>query len=253
LKLVSLLFCWIPLLGGSATALTAKNFGAPLSLCLILVTFQVFLTGSLMLSPILSTNFLVIDYVLSLVHFAEINYESRLRGVKMDELDYHLDLGLRLHHLKLRANDVLSPKLLAVFVASSMTVLFGGFFGTLLVTAFRHADGFNGVQFLNGIYFFILAVLEVAKTLYLARKGQAIRRCLRDSQNHLEIILFIKANDVPDYLKTKVACLTHHWASTSYLRPMDAFNLDLASTLSLFGVLLTYIIVLMQFKFGEII
>ncbi len=48
--------------------------------------------------------------------------------------------------------------------------------------------------------------------------------------------------------RAKLAFLLDHYSSTSPLRPLDVCDLNFGSCASLFGLVLTYIIVLMQFK-----
>ena len=54
-----------------------------------------------------------------------------------------------------------------------------------------------------------------------------------------------------DYTKYRIEMLSDQFLTVSSYKPSDAFELNYSTGVTAAGIILTYIIVLMQFKVGE--
>jgi hypothetical protein len=250
---VKICFCavvWTPILCVVSHVIPVYNMTHSIGLSVILLLSSLFLTCAMLLSPIILTNLLIMDYALELILILERKYAQKLTGIRSNDLEIAVNLGFVLHEIRLKASSVFSVTLFVIFAHASLFIVFGIFFGTLVTAVFE--DGDHRVPIVFGVMSITLFANEFCKTLLLARKGQAIKDALLSSRNTWDKLVYI--NDdicLDDRVKNKIACLRHYLSFTRYLRPMDAFNLDQSSFLSMCGLLLTYSVVLLQFKLGE--
>ena len=124
----------------------------------------------------------------------------------------------------------------------------GVFFGCLMFTSYKNGS-FNSTVFLVGLYFGTIGIISLARLAFLVNNGQyltnkvaKIKRFLREVKMEMEL-------DNKDQLKLDHILDT--WNRPAAIRPMDTFDLSNSTMLSFSGVLTTYVVILLQFKFGE--
>lgn len=161
------------------------------------------------------------------------------------------------------------------FSVAFATQVFGAFFGSLLFTSVLE-ENVNWVVFMFGLCFTILGLLALFSIVTISLKGQAITDAAKRARKFTESCFFEQATSElsgrqkspkncasvsskkvkrmlhfsGDTTSKKMAVLIQRWSRSAVIRPMDAFDLGRSTTISLYGLLLTYIIVLLQFKFS---
>lgn len=183
---------------------------------------------------------------------------SKLALKKCKKLAEDVSLGKRSCHKLMNAcvevakmietvDHVIGGLVFVDVVGSCVILTTGTFFGAMIFKAFE--NGFNIILFAFGIYFFSLGMTAMYKVKGWFASGQTLTNETRDLLNHLDewLLVNVKDND----LTGKLAFVKSKWDKPAIIRPLNTFDLNNNSYLTLAGALLTYIVVMLQFKFSE--
>lgn len=122
--------------------------------------------------------------------------------------------------------------------------------------------------FLVGIFFFyiysdpsvllitiassgLLAVAHSFRLQYMCSLGQKLRDACKDVSDILIDIKIRHHKDLDDCTEIKLDCLRQQFAYKGYLRPRSYFKVTKNTFLQIHGTILTYIIVMLQFRVSE--
>eukprot|EP00094_Tigriopus_californicus_P013131 TCALIF_12698-PA protein Name:"Protein of unknown function" AED:0.42 eAED:0.42 QI:0/0.5/0/0.66/1/1/3/0/465 len=148
-------------------------------------------------------------------------------------------------------NLALGPLIFLEYFVSILTLVVGSFFSLLMVMAFL-GESFKLISFLFGLYHFVLGLLALIRIADLVDAGQTLSNRVKILQSKLESLYIIRPDLFLDNgSHWRAFILVERLKDNCILRPIFAFALTRESTLSLMGLLITYIIVLIQFKFSE--
>lgn len=148
-------------------------------------------------------------------------------------------------------NLALGPLIFLEYFVSVLTLVVGSFFSLLMVMAFL-GESFKLISFLFGLYHFVLGLLALIRITDLVNAGQTLSNRVKILQSKLESLYIIRPDLFLDNgSHWRAFILVERLKDNCILRPIFSFALTRESTLSLMGLLITYIIVLIQFKFSE--
>ena len=85
----------------------------------------------------------------------------------------------------------------------------------------------------------------------LIKAGQMISNASKAAQSGLEYLLIGSFRSLSEYEKCKLKVLIRKFGEQGSIKPHSSFQLNYTTGLSLTGLLLTYIIVLLQFNLNE--
>lgn len=115
--------------------------------------------------------------------------------------------------------------------------------------------GKNGLEWLRLGYGGCLGLLTVTygvRTINLLRTGQSLNMRAWDVKTRLQDKLCCKDFECfSDHEVLGLRVLIEQFSKSAVVRPRDCFDLKLSTGVSLVGILLTYLIVLLQFRVGE--
>ncbi len=144
------------------------------------------------------------------------------------------------------------------------------FFATSILTIVRHGN-FELVPCLLSITNVITVVCNLIILYSMVRTGQVreqrsnlsqfltrfgtalkdLADIFRSIKEKLEDRLVDEANQISASERTGLQVLISRYGNPSPFRPADVFDMNFASAASVGGLILTYVIVLMQFKLGD--
>ncbi len=87
--------------------------------------------------------------------------------------------------------------------------------------------------------------------LDLMNTGQDLASGYRSVRSALLGIVVERSETLTPKEQAEILILVDHFSTPAPVRPMDVFNLNYGSGASIVGLVLTYIIVLLQFKMGD--
>ena len=121
------------------------------------------------------------------------------------------------------------------------------FFGLVMFTAFQNGEiNTHILQF--GMGQLILGLFYYSRRTFLTMAGQNL--CNVYGKIRLKMQKYIGSHKMEDLEKIQMDVLINQFSVTAPIRPYDVFNLNYASGFSMDGLMITYIIVLLQFKFA---
>ena len=220
-------------------------FAFVFSLSVIVVTF---------FPPFVTFTHLLANQCLGGLKLALDSYEGLLEGaLSADEtsnIGILLRTGFRLEDLVNQANAMFGG-IIWVELALCLVIEVGSiyFSMTLAFVLDDDSEGFKPVVLCFGISGLTMATFScIRRFSYLVtghrlRRGfSSCKRLLQDIQSKYSKDVLCKAS------RTDLKILIDRYSPQCPVRPMDSFNLDLSAALAMDGAIITYTIVLMQFK-----
>jgi hypothetical protein len=159
-----------------------------------------------------------------------------------------LDDGATIFKLCEQADELLGPITITLYFIHLTLSACGLFFGTSL------AEGLMKTNYLlitYGTSNFLLSICSMQYLWCLMHKGQRMCDSFARVKKSLQDLSIAKANILKAKEKAQMDVLMERYSKNSPMQPMGVFNLNRASGTSISGLILTYIIVLLQFKSGE--
>ena len=147
-----------------------------------------------------------------------------------------------------QAEQLLGPITLTLYFLHLILSACGIFFATSL------PQGLLSKHYLliaHGICNLLMSICSIYILYNLQRAGQKLCDSFARVNKSLHGLYICEADILSIKQKAKFDILMVRYSNIAPMRPMDVFNLNRASGFSIGGLLLTYIIVLLQFKTGE--
>ena len=82
----------------------------------------------------------------------------------------------------------------------------------------------------------------------MAGLGQSLSDCFSASKKALEQFQVGSDDDLDDKQRRELGVLTGLFSNPAPIRPCDTFNLNYSTTLAIMNTILTYLVILVQFK-----
>jgi hypothetical protein len=134
---------------------------------------------------------------------------------------------------------------------SLIRFVLGIFFSSSLFRAFRQPQLVYTLSFIVALNQACVAIGVFFILFALIYMGQIMLVKLRKARKHLAALYINQYDLMEDKDKAMIQELMYNVGNISPIRPLDSFDLNMTTGLSVGGVLITYIVVLMQFKINE--
>ena len=173
------------------------------------------------------------------------NIQAIIKAKELDESSTFktINNGFTLLDLARQANDMFG-KVLALDYISVMIMNIVGIFASLsMVTAFSNTEPALICLSISG---FFIVILNMIKLYSYTHIGQALSKAYFDINNGLEELLLL--DGIRGRLRRELELLVHRFSITSPIRPLDMFDMNSANFAVILNIMLTYVVILMQFK-----
>ena len=159
-------------------------------------------------------------------------------------------------------NETFSGIVLTVYVSTLGLITVSSYGLASIVLSFPRLNNQEAVTFayLRGCWCFLIAAGNIHKILRLTQCSNSLQKSLIGLKNNLNDILYVSLNSVPSKPKQKEfeSYRQKIWIFkqelqliNSPLSPFSAFDVSNRTLISAFATLITYLIVLIQFKISE--
>lgn len=144
-------------------------------------------------------------------------------------------------------NKAFGPMIFYNLAVDVICQVFGLFFGVGVFESF-FAGQFNRYLFVASLSYLLMGGLSLYKAVGLIRKGQYLKDAIKSSGLALEEFVRLNLSYLTEEDRHCLESIMEECSKTSVIRPKDSFDLTFATGIALTGNLITYIIVLLQFK-----
>ena len=161
--------------------------------------------------------------------------------------------GLHFIELNQIVNNVFGGFILAEYGLNLFYTTFGIYFSTTIIKVYNTELGcIDKLVLFFASYSIMLVILSVSRIYILQAKGQCLSNKYARIRQNLEHISINFADKLERKEEKQLEVLISHFsAPSSPVRPCDVFNMDAANFVSVGGLIITYLIVLLQFKLGD--
>ena len=174
-------------------------------------------------------------------------------GWKKDEetIGVIISRGFALTELVKLANSIFGELIMVQYLVSLFFTVFGIYFSTCVFDVYTSMTGqVNEFLLIFCIANIALVVLNLYQLYIMQGQGQKLCDHFSGIRANLEAasINLSKSLDQEKDRKLQVLIARYSATTNSPMRPCDVFNMNAANFVSIGGIILTYIIVLLQFK-----
>ena len=143
--------------------------------------------------------------------------------------------------------------ILAEYGLNLFYTTFGIYFSTTIIDVYNTDLGcVDKLVLFFASFSIMLVILSISRIYILQARGQHLSNKYARIRQNLENILITFADKLERKEERQLEVLISHFsATTSPIRPCDVFNMDTANFVSVGGLIITYLIVLLQFKLGD--
>lgn len=157
--------------------------------------------------------------------------------------------GLCLYDLVKKANNMFGGILLYQYGHSLFFATFGIYFSTTIFKVYiEEISWINEMVLMFSLANIILVIFKIYKIYMMQAKGQVLCNHFASIKDNLENMSLIFARHLDFEEERKLRVLISRFSTPSPIRPCDVFDMNTASFVSISGIILTYLIVLLQFK-----
>ena len=191
---------------------------------------------------------------LALFHYKKIT--SRMRescNTKEKSIGYIISRGFSLIELNQTTNNMFGGLIMAEYGFNLFHTTYGIYFSTTIIHVYnQEQDCIDKLVLFFCTFSFVLALLSIVRMYILQAKGQHLSNKHARIRQNLESISIRFAGKLERKEERQLEVLISHFsATTSPIRPYAVFNMDTANFVSVGGLIITYLIVLLQFKLGD--
>ena len=179
---------------------------------------------------------------------------AKKKSAYMDNTDQTIESiilkGLSLHELVMRANNMFGGIILMEYGFSLFFATFGIYFSTTIFNVYiKELAWVNEMVLVFSLVNICLFLLMIYKLYMMQSKGQVLCNHFAAIKDDLEgmSIIFARYLGLEDEKRLGVL-ISRFSAASSPIRPCDVFNVNTSSFISMSGIILTYLVVLLQFK-----
>ena len=188
----------------------------------------------------------------ALSKYEQITIRLRQSGVSKCPTDDIIVRGLSFIELNEVMNLMFGGLLLVEYGYDLFNTIFGLYFSTTVVNIYNTKLGSIDLVVLFFASFSIMLVIMSIRRLYIFQaQGQSLTNKYARIKQNLEHISINYANNLKRKEERQFEVLISHFSCPCPVRPCDIFNMNSANFVSVGGLIITYLIVLMQFKLGD--
>ena len=172
-------------------------------------------------------------------------------GGSQDESNENIiSKGFSLYLLVKQANNVFGGIILMQYGFSLFFATFGIYFSTTIFKVYNKELGrINEMVLAFSMANIVTVIFMIYKIFMMQAKGQALCCHFAAIKDNLEGILMVFAKQLDSEEEKKLEVLISRFSTkSSPIRPCDVFDVNTASFVSISGIIITYLIVLLQFK-----
>ena len=179
---------------------------------------------------------------------------AKKKSTSMDSMNQTIESiilkGLSLHELVIRANNMFGGIILMEYGFSLFFATFGIYFSTTIFKVYiKELAWVNEMVLVFSLLNICLFLLMIYKIYMMQSKGQVLCNHFAAIKVTLESMSIIFARHLGLEDEKRLALLISRFSATSSpIRPCDVFDVNTSSFISISGIILTYLIVLLQFK-----
>ena len=155
--------------------------------------------------------------------------------------------GYELTYSMKEAEDMFGGMIMYMYILYNIMITCGLFFGVSFLGVLV-GSSFSGGHLFCTLSIVTSAVLGFTILYYFLQIGQQLSDSYQNIRDRLEQLLIEEAETMSTRQRTEMDVLINRFANTTPLRPKDTFDMNYSTGASLGGLLLTYVIVLVQFK-----
>lgn len=201
--------------------------------------------------PVAMFVHVVTAYSLGVLNVCLKEYSRELCGSGTEDKGAHakkmVNAGYRLHAIVRQANDMFAGPLYVEHCTAILTEIcsvyyFLGFVAMFLTQEYYTAQVFYGAQAL------ILVAFSVMRRLELSRAGQGLANAFSAVKLAIQDLSGRDVDSLDERAKTHLGILAERFTCDAPISPFYSFSMNMSSGLSVDGLIVTYIIVLMQFR-----
>ena len=142
-------------------------------------------------------------------------------------------------------NEMFGSILILETAVGLLTEVITLFFGLVMFTAFQNGE-INTYILQFGLGQLFLGLFYYMRRMFLTTAGQKL--CNVYGKIKLNLQKFMGSHKLEDMENIQLNILIDQFSVAAPIRPYDVYNLNYASGFSVDGLMITYIIVLLQFK-----
>lgn len=189
---------------------------------------------------------------LALIRYEFVTKLKELKGLDKNKLKTMISRGFSLYDLAKKANSAFGGIILTEYAVTLFYATFGIYFSTIIINIYDNKMGrLNQLVLILSIMNITLVVFSIYRVYLMQDKGQKLCDHFSAIKENLEDISMHFANKLEDEEARQLDVLISRFSSTDPpIRPCDVFNMNTTSFVSIGGIILTYLIVLLQFKVG---
>ena len=192
---------------------------------------------------------------LVLVRFELVTRQQELKGWDKKTLRTMISRGFSLCNLAKQADSAFGGIILTEYGVTLFYATFGIYFSTVIHNVYdSELERINELVLILSVMNIILVVFSIYRVYLLQNKGQELCDHFSAIKENLEDFSMHFASKMEEEEARRLDILISRFSSAdgdqAPIRPCDVFNLNTASFVSIGGMILTYLIVLLQFKLG---
>lgn len=192
----------------------------------------------------------IVTYSLRAIHLALSKYEDRLKQVtNTGQVAKAIEAGFQLEKTVRHANDVFAGFLLVEYAITAMVQICCLYFSVGLVEALIEQH-FMPTEILfasQAVFCVVVSTMVRADLVFSGNKIAAIYGSIRRSLQDI-LSKACRNQDLSETTKADLDILLERYTNEAPISPFGAFNVTISSGLNLDGIIITYIIVLLQFR-----
>ena len=173
------------------------------------------------------------------------NIQHILNGKKLDEntMSEIVDNGFTLLELARQANDIYGKVLAIDFISVMIMDVVGIFTCLALNTAIGNSNPAHICLCIAG---FFIVILNMIKLYSYTRIGQALSEVYFEIHERMDKLLLLDGISIKQRRELKF--LVKRFSVRAPIRPLDMFDMNSANFAVISNIMMTYVIILMQFK-----
>ena len=184
--------------------------------------------------------------------FEQVTFKLKQSGMLKCPTNNIIGRGLSFIDLNEVMNRMFGGLLVLEYGYDLFNTTLGLYFSTTILNIYNFKLGYIDQVVLFFASFSIMLVIISIRRLYLFQaEGQSLTNKYARIRQNLEHISIHLADNLERKEERQLEVLISHFSCPCPVRPWDIFNMNSANFVSVGGLIITYLIVLMQFKLGN--
>ena len=172
-------------------------------------------------------------------------------SMNTNKLDSLISRGLSLSELSMMANNMFGKIFFMEYAVNLLYATFGAYFSTSIIYVYDSELGrINQLILILSMFNIAQAVFSTYRVHLMQNQGQKMCDQFYAIKKNLEDVCVTSSKNLDSEDAKKLDVLISRFAETSPIRPCGVFDMNAANFVSIGGIILTYLVVLLQFKFS---